>query len=308
MDDFIKQERIVKFKDENLKRFNWDIITHCNYHCSYCYARADAGNWLKMSRKPILDKVISKMKKINHPIDMILLGGEPTLHPKYFNILEELDNIPNVKSIRILSNGNYGALEKAKVFIDKHKDIKTPFSFLLTYHLTEVNKDNFFDTLKYIKSQNYYLEVNLLFDETTIDENLIIMKDVQDLDIIVRPSLIFEGNDFKIIPIQDEQEFRDKILQMTENFKMREELKFIRKDGSYEIYNDFNLYLNNFKGFKDWKCYMSEYFIPVESSDIYEFCSEKSVNIDYVNNNKFLICPLENCICPGKISLLKEKV
>jgi MoaA/NifB/PqqE/SkfB family radical SAM enzyme len=304
--DFIKQERLVTFKKLNLKRFNWDIITMCNYNCEYCYARANKGTWSKISSSDIINKVINQFREIEHPMDIILLGGEPTLHPKYFKILEELDNIENIISIRILSNGNFGNEEKAKKFIDKHSFLKTKFSFLLTYHVNEVNKKEFFNIIKYIKDK-YYLEVNLLFDENTIDENLNILKELDYLNIKFRPSLIFNGENFKIIEEEKLKIFHEKIEKMIKTFKFDNELKFIKENGDFELHNDFTLYLNGFKGFKNWKCYMSEYFIDVNSSYIYEFCTNKKVDTNYINNNQYLICPLEYCICPGKISLLKEK-
>jgi len=308
MNDFVKQERIVSFKNKNFKRFNWDIITHCNYKCSYCYARANEEDWLKISRNNIITEVIEKMKLITHPIDMILLGGEPTLHPQYFEILDRLDNIENMKSIRILSNGNYGSFEKMKIFVDKHKHLKTPFSFLLTYHVDEVKDENeFFKTINYIKDK-YYLEVNILFDDANIDKNLKLMRKIYNMDIIVRPSLIFEDDTYKIIPEPQLSIFKNKISKMLKDFEIKNELKFIKEDKTFELHNDFSLYLKDFIGFKGWKCWMSEFFIQIGASDIREFCSERIVDIDYINNNKYIVCQLDNCICPGKISLKKEKI
>ena len=82
--------RYQLFGLDGTKRFHWDIITMCNYQCEYCYSRASDHQWNRITRLSQIDTVISNMKLVEYPLEVIVLGGEPTLHPKYFYIMDEI--------------------------------------------------------------------------------------------------------------------------------------------------------------------------------------------------------------------------
>ena len=73
---------------------HWDITTVCNFKCSYCYARRSylpKNEWMKTIDFSKMQLVIKALEKSTLPVFLGLLGGEPTLHPRFFEILEILN-------------------------------------------------------------------------------------------------------------------------------------------------------------------------------------------------------------------------
>lgn len=90
---------------------SWMVITyHCNSHCAWCYAKKNIA--LKDSHIPLhrAKRIIDLLAAIG--IDEInLIGGEPTLHPHFFEIIEYCNELDTVVSIttngRKLSNSTF---------------------------------------------------------------------------------------------------------------------------------------------------------------------------------------------------------
>lgn len=83
------------------------LSRYCNRHCSFCFAQkrlgkqAATGGETFMSRDNIR-KIIETLKRSG---DMVLklLGGEPTLHPEFVEIVQEA--VDNGFSVHVFTNG-----------------------------------------------------------------------------------------------------------------------------------------------------------------------------------------------------------
>ena len=138
---------------------HWDITTFCEYKCSYCYAREEyktnwnrPGNWKKQL------KVIEALKRANLPIFLGLLGGEPTSHHKYFELVNiiQKDILPKHKDSRLYITTN-GA--KDIEFYNRHtiSDDKKLY-ILWSWHPEYNNKtssDLFIQKIKLMISKGY---------------------------------------------------------------------------------------------------------------------------------------------------------
>lgn len=76
-------------------KIDWNILTICNFKCSYCYARK-SEQWNKILSNKQIDHIIKIFKNSNHNFQISLMGGEPSLFPKISSLVEKL-NIPNIK-------------------------------------------------------------------------------------------------------------------------------------------------------------------------------------------------------------------
>lgn len=71
----------------------------CNLECKYCYAMPFSGNFMSSDRLlSLVDELINL-----DVLDLSFAGGEPMMHPSFFDILEKLSNT-NVQ-IAVLTNG-----------------------------------------------------------------------------------------------------------------------------------------------------------------------------------------------------------
>jgi len=71
---------------------HWDITTACEYKCSYCYAREEyKDNWMRPGNWTKQQTVINELSKSTLPVFLGLLGGEPTYHHKYFDMVNKIE-------------------------------------------------------------------------------------------------------------------------------------------------------------------------------------------------------------------------
>ena len=102
------------------------LTNYCNRSCPYCFAkekvskqrRADGHKNLNISIENV-DYIIEFLKRSNHRIFSIL-GGEPTLHPQFTQIIDQV--LENNFIVRLFSNGLMG-WEKQKYIFRQNIDI-----------------------------------------------------------------------------------------------------------------------------------------------------------------------------------------
>lgn len=88
-----------------------ELTDTCNYQCPFCYKNANANG------KFISDKNITELNQLIHGNvnDILLTGGEPTLHPnylKYIDIFSEYANVHMITNGSILYNQDAAVLRK----------------------------------------------------------------------------------------------------------------------------------------------------------------------------------------------------
>ena len=92
--------------NENLDCAIITLFIHnvCNYNCSYCddYHRDGSERW-PTDWKPYID-LIEKMQKKNKYLYVEVLGGEPTLWPKFQDFVDTISSDTVFDSTRINCN------------------------------------------------------------------------------------------------------------------------------------------------------------------------------------------------------------
>lgn len=82
------------------------ITTRCNLCCLHCIALTDKNT---NQQDLCVDEIISDLKQffalINECACLEILGGEPFLHPKLYDILDFILSIPQIQMIQITTNG-----------------------------------------------------------------------------------------------------------------------------------------------------------------------------------------------------------
>jgi MoaA/NifB/PqqE/SkfB family radical SAM enzyme len=296
------------FRNKDAIRFHWDIITHCNFDCSYCYARAEEGNWFKISSTDIIENTIEKMKKIDKPLEIILLGGEPTLHPKYFDILDNVWNLhKSGKDLEfgIISNG-FSKPYFDDNFLKKHLKYKEKFSFSITYHPSQHSKE----TQNILKenilkiNKDFLLNINVILDTYKNDDKI---RDL--LDFLVKNNIGFYYNipfetiNNKVQHFDNSEEYLKWLEMININYKSQKELSY-----NGDLFNDIDVVLNNLQNFEGWSCKNNNFEIKTGSSDFIRMCSNgsKKYSVSEINNLSDMICELNKCLCQGLLS--NEKI
>lgn len=137
--------QVKKIKDQFLL-IDWSITKRCNYDCSYCPPNIH-DNFSNFPSPDILKtRILPFLKNTNMPVNVIISGGEPTLHPNLLDVVKMIAEYKNTK-IRILTNGT----ASVKKMIDLHKYS----SFLISLHHEYVNEKLLTKLSNFIESTQY---------------------------------------------------------------------------------------------------------------------------------------------------------
>ncbi|MGB7922977.1 MAG: radical SAM protein [Pyrinomonadaceae bacterium] len=90
----------------------WNIITTCNYRCSYCTQRFldDRRRWLRDG-----PAFLRGFAKLDGPWEVKISGGEPFLHPNLTEIVEGLRSLDH--AVSVVTNFS-ASREKLRAFLD----------------------------------------------------------------------------------------------------------------------------------------------------------------------------------------------
>ena len=130
-------------KRRNYKIIRWDITEHCNHRCEYCIKSAPSKK--KMNSENFNDVIYWINNQLNKDQKYIvqLFGGEPTIHPEFWNISSSI-NIPF---------GIYTNLSQSLSFYNDLCNIPNFEYFICSLHLSqEKNIRKFYEKIEKIAS------------------------------------------------------------------------------------------------------------------------------------------------------------
>lgn len=248
-------------ESNNLIKIDWNILTICNFKCSYCYARK-SEQWNKILNDKQINHIINVIKNSKHNFQISLMGGEPSLFPKLNTLIEKL-NISNIKKIIVYTNGN-------KTLNVKNVDV------YISYHPKEANDDIIINNIKIYMQNNNVLVNVLCLDKYKNKINSFINK-IKNLNIKLNYTHICL-NDKTLLTQMDNQ---------------------LRYNFNNKLYSASDIIKNNLNRFKGYKCDINLYCLHI-NGDLYLDCENKPIlNIFKVNNldclKYYKICDKEQC-------------
>jgi len=194
--------KAIKLDNPEPMMVTWDIGRRCNYDCTYCPAmRHDtSSNFHKLDELHNTFQFIKKWTNIynsNRTIDpevtnINFTGGEPTINPYFWDLLDLIKNTDENYRLSLTTNGTWG--------VDKRQKILDYFSgVVISYHpegKPKIKKrvvENIIDLSK----QNIHFQVNLMLHVDYWDECIELYNNLKNQDIDVKPRPIGDENQTK---------------------------------------------------------------------------------------------------------------
>lgn len=292
---------------------HWDVSTQCNFKCSYCYAISDYGeDWGQLDSWTRQKLVIRNIANSSLPVFLGLLGGEPTLHPQYEELLELSHHaISKHKDGRlyITTNGS-----QPTEWFENHLFYENTY-FLWSAHF-EYEKhygENFqliLDNIKVMKNKGFRNKVNVMLhpNKKLWPKIHKFVDELEKLDVEIHPHFLYdEGNVHKLhhYPKEFYDEFR----------RFEKYVKYLVFDGpdNCDVYNDYDVFNNNFTSFTGWDCWNNNYEINFKGK-VTRFCFDEVddliTNFNFFRDIKEVkpkSCPHSTCNCDGLLKIYKEK-
>ncbi len=291
---------------------HWDVTTLCQYDCSYCYAKKQyKSKWGKPGNWEHHQFIIDELAKSPLPVFLGLLGGEPTLHQRYFELLRLITEkvlIHPDSRLYITSNG-----AKPTDFWAKHQDPHGKIYMLWSIHPEHVDEEQFENAYRNILLMNtkgYKTKVNLMLHPGKRHwAKVKMMYDrLSALDfVILHPHFIYHGFDRDVRYSKEFYEY----FSFLENQKVKE-FVFSTAERDY-IMSDYEIFSNKLNRFKGWKCWQNNYEIRNDGT-VSDQCFQRAgipLPVDFFKNITAIepkICPHSFCSCDGLMKIHKERL
>ena len=243
---------------------NLMLLTQCNQECSYCVFHCSPKKHEFVS-DDVLNALAKKIVEYKKPVDLTLLGGEPTLHPRLKEIVDRYATLPNVSSITIHTNGRKslkGIINKKLTLIFSVHPEYYNHAKVIIKHIQEVREE-------------VNTEVKVLYHPLFINEIHFLEKALK------------ENN----IPF-----YRDPVIGFEEN-----QQDFDCEDTCFNV-NGRSLTLkyiasNKLNRFRDWMCLVHSVRVDIDGKVTYT-CTGNSENVldkNFKLQKQLILCTRDDC-------------
>lgn len=300
-----KNEEIISVGKGTQLSISWELVTHCQFNCSYCYFHPHESN---TNYVDLMKMVLAKLEKVSEPMDITLLGGEPTLHPRFYEIIATLHSLENVKRVDIVTNFHLPVefWEPLEAYSDK-------IEIIASYHV-EYAQNNFFKKIQQLKDK-FTIDVHFLIHNDL--KFLPKMKEAADEFFQVdskRVSITFNklidhsGQSNKYFPYCDETlDFLKQLELQLKNIKHLETIKINTENHQVEL-TQLEFTNKNYNHFKGWKCEMNAILIHPDGFVTYPCTNQRKYILFAEFKKRTIVCAHEICTCAANWSYTKNKL
>ena len=298
-----------------------NIIDQCNQSCYYCFNTFPRT--LKLLDLNKLYNFINYVYKNKYKnIDLILLGGEPTLHP---GLLEFCEKIQKQKYINYKVISNFSAnISVYKKLLINNNNLQLSWHSLINdkYNKKFLKKIKLFDNY-YFNNNN--INITVMYEKAFYKESLYVFN--------LLKNNYLKNVEFSLVQSPYYKMDTELYLYTNEQIKLYNDIvyndkKYINIKNNNFIINTFDkkqLNIIEFKvldlkyklrNFKLFKCMagVDEFYVNFNGDiapceDMYFKYNIKYGNLNYdykIKFKKFTICKLENCGCP--FFSMKERI
>ena len=271
---------------QNIFRLTIDITNYCNFDCKYCtlsipYNYSLVHRDISVNDIKVIVMYVNKYLS-NYKIDCCIRGGEPTLHSKFDEIINELKYIKYLNNLILLTNGSillnnynvdYSIFNELRVSI--HTDTIQHIPYYLDIILNNIEfllKLNVVPVIHIMKSiETYEYELNnLLFVITNLfDKYSIDTKEIEIVDTFSTINYINNNYDYSKVNSIYNQGYK-KPVYYCRAIKITPDMTY---HYSCELASNISIPINNIYLIETWK-YIQQYL------------------------NKKIVCNLSSCTCP----------
>lgn len=218
----------ISYQENTLEIFLY-LTTICQNYCWYCCESHTKETKKEIMRFETFISVFTELKKNKHQINWHVIGGEPTLHPRFYDIVNCLLQANNTKTVEIFSNGI--RIIKRERFINTEK-----LKFCFSAHYQQ--RKNIFQNIDKLGDIAYYINYIIFSEEQANDPFLAEAKAHNIYDkISFMPMQIMKTGEYKLT-----------------EFYLKHEQKIFFVDGHlYSLSEVLRKKLNSFRGRRCYK-------------------------------------------------------
>ena len=188
----------IRSPNKEAMSVTWDTGRRCNYDCTYCEStRHDL-----VSQYHSLDELkntyhfikewtheYNRRRKENKGVNIVFTGGEPTINPNFWDLVEYIKKDSPSFNLQLTTNGTWGPSYREKVL--NYLDCVT-----ISWHAEGQSnlKQRAIDNILHLSNSEIVLQVNLMLHADYWDEAMDVCKLLDDNNVRYNPRPIGDGN------------------------------------------------------------------------------------------------------------------
>lgn len=299
-----QNETVVSVGKGSPLTLSWELVTHCQFQCSYCYFNPYESS---TNYPDVMKMVLSKISKITEPVEMTLLGGEPTLHPEFHQLIQSLHEMDHVTKIDIITN-----FQPTVEFWRPLIPYKDKIEIVLSYHV-EYSQKNFFRKIEALKSD---FSMNIIF---------LVHNDLKYLPKMREAAEEYYQLNLETLPItfaklvdrssgatqyfeyqQETLDFLSEQEKRVKTLKYPETIPVTVSSGERIEVNQMEFASKEMNRFKGWKCQMNALIIHPDGMVSYPCTTQKKHILFAELKKRELTCAFDICPCEAYWNFTKD--
>lgn len=308
----------IEGTNPNSLDIEWQISNHCNYSCSYC-SPVLYGNTSGWPNADTSLKFFNDIHNYINPNDKMITftGGEPTLWPKLFYFLENINNY----EIGIVSNGS-----RTIRWWEKLNNLKKVTHLTISVHLEYADVDHITKVIETM-SEHTGVVVLLLLSPEDPQKAINFAETLRDRDLTCK--ILLKAVTHRWDGDNTPYEYSSEVLDYVNNwFYWKKNLNAVKSKLSYDWIIDgekqpsgtgHNLVIQRKNKFKGWRCNIikNRLDIKIDGSIYGATCSTArqycigNINTGLLRDkipNIPIVCEDDFCPCVPDIKIPKEKI
>jgi MoaA/NifB/PqqE/SkfB family radical SAM enzyme len=300
----VLNEFIEAGDNNNIPTIDWDLIDVCQYRCTYCYndTLINKEEYKKGLHQQAWKLVLKKLNSLNFDFNLNIHGGEPTLHPELFTIIEELESIPHCLSVVISSN--ITAEDAVYLQLDKPKSkVSLHLSYHPEYHRKIFNK--VIRIINQIKNIKVWVGVVLYPKAEYYDQMIEFLELMKNTNIKMHVSLPNKTNDWQETV---DPNYYKLFGSYIEESKIDYSYRHVKTTGEVVYVPEYTMMRSDFN-YRGWKCQALSYTVGVDGT-IVNKCTKQRMPLAIKEEDikKFVTCPQADlCYCSEMFNYKKFK-
>jgi len=278
--------KIVKTRSaDDIIRFNWHLLDWCNYKCTYCSAGKSITNDFSDNSRinNNFKLILTRLQTVSEPFDICLTGGEPTLHPNFFEILDGMMKLEKLNSVWLFSN-----LSRSEEFLKKINNYLPKIQLYGSWH-PEFSKDDFVDKASKLEC---HVHVSITDNKTYWPKTLEVIENLKKHNVTFRINILQNTQDVEL-------DFDNEVIETFETLLPDAhddfDIEVTYEDGSVETLSEHTLQFRDINYFKGYKCTTKSYGIAVDGT-IVNTCTGEKMPLVLDKIIKTVTCPLHECV------------
>lgn len=290
--------------------YKWHLNTLCQFRCDYCYFYDQLNKSESIQNKLAYKNVLKRLSlKSQKTFDIDLLGGEPTLHDNFNDIVSELCDNTKCRKIDIHTN-MLGAIE----LFHKHDDYtKQKVTINGSYHPQYIKKYNgkfLQKSVELCKLDHISYICNINIHEQYWNDIKILINDLLSNDVPVGLQML---ND---VDNRWKSNYTPEFISIFNRFINEMEVKYNRSlmkklnvmfktDNDTVLLDDYNVKINKLDNFFGWSC--KALLWNIQPDGVFQNgCTGDNLSITGKNIDNVIKCPVKTG-CPCADCYLFEK-